>query len=594
MGFDYALVHVKYTIPPAVLLTVLYRPLLTKLDIYKLVFLVLTAVVSTIPWDSYLIRTHIWSYPPHVIIGPTLFDIPLEEVFFFVIQTYNTSLLYLILSRPTFQPTYLQTESSQHGPRNSSQYKWQLYKGIGQAILACVIAYGFMLVKEGREGTYSGLIIIWAVPVILLLWTIACQFIICLPLSNTLVPIAIPTLYLWIVDTLSLNRGTWVINHGTKFGSHLWDGLDIEEAFFFLVTNTLIVFGQIAFDNALCVLYTFPHLFPDPSPLPSPATLMRAITTPASKYDEDRIIGLQEAVARLKKKSRSFYLASSTFQGQLRMDLLLLYSFCRVADDLVDDSSSDKEAEQWIGKLSKFLDLVYGTAQEGIPVVDYVRHNFPRDTQSALLQLPASKISRPALDELLRGFEMDLSFAKPGVEPINDENDLELYAHRVAGTVAQMCIELIFHTYDRSAKDSHKDRIVHAGNLAGIALQYVNIARDIAVDTKMDRVYLPSTWLKSFGLSHDSIIQDPQGPTVEKLRSHLLDKAFALYEDSRNAIEELPIEARGPIRVAVESYMEIGRVLRGKGYVVKAGRATVPKMRRLRVAWKALKGKWQT
>ncbi|EHK97460.1 putative Bifunctional lycopene cyclase/phytoene synthase [Glarea lozoyensis 74030] len=42
------------------------------------------------------------------------------------------------------------------------------------------------------------------------------------------------------------------------------------------------------------------------------------------------------------------------------------------------------------------------------------------------------------------------------------------------------------------------------------------------------------------------------------------------------------------MRVAVECYMEIGRVLRGKGYVVKRGRATVPILRRLRVAWGAL------
>jgi hypothetical protein len=62
------------------------------------------AVSATIPWDSYLIRTGIWSYPSHVVAGPTLLDIPLEEVFFFVIQTYNTTLLYLILSKPTFQP----------------------------------------------------------------------------------------------------------------------------------------------------------------------------------------------------------------------------------------------------------------------------------------------------------------------------------------------------------------------------------------------------------------------------------------------------------------------------------------------------------
>lgn len=53
--------------------------------------------------DSHLIRTGIWctsptfgsfiglpstAYPPDAIIGPTLFSIPAEELFFFVIQTY--------------------------------------------------------------------------------------------------------------------------------------------------------------------------------------------------------------------------------------------------------------------------------------------------------------------------------------------------------------------------------------------------------------------------------------------------------------------------------------------------------------------------
>jgi 15-cis-phytoene synthase/lycopene beta-cyclase len=68
----------------------------------------------------------------------------------------------------------------------------------------------------------------------------------------------------------------------------------------------------------------------------------------------------------------------------------------------------------------------------------------------------------------------------------------------------------------------------------------------------------------------------------------LLDNAFSLYEGARGAIETLPAEASGPIRVAVESYMEIGRTLRQEGYIVKAGRATVPKWRRLVVAWKTL------
>ena len=79
---------------------------------------------------------------------------------------------------------------------------------------------------------------------------------------------------------------------------HLWDGLEIEEALFFLVTNSLIVFGQLAFDNALAVLYTFPALFTKPSLLPSPMVLMRALLTSCSKYDDARLVGLGEAVHR--------------------------------------------------------------------------------------------------------------------------------------------------------------------------------------------------------------------------------------------------------------------------------------------------------
>lgn len=91
-----------------------------------------------------------------------------------------------------------------------------------------------------------------------------------------------------------------------------------------MITNTLIVFGLIAFDNACAILHTFPDRFPDVPSFPSPLMLVKAFISPASKYDEDRIRGLQDAADRLNRKSRSFYIASAAFQGRLRIDLLLL------------------------------------------------------------------------------------------------------------------------------------------------------------------------------------------------------------------------------------------------------------------------------
>lgn len=308
----------KFTIPPAIILSFLYRPFFTRLDLYKLTFLISIAVVATIPWDDYLIRHKVWTYPPNVIFGPKLLSIPAEEVFFFFIQTYNTTLLYLILGRTSFYPSYLALNTSER-PQNPGP------RTFGQLILGSLTAAGFALCYRGGEGTYLGLILAWAGPFCLMLWTLAHQFITGLPFINTVVPIAIPTIYLWVVDTLALKRGTWAIESGTKIGAHLWDGLDIEEAVFFLITNVMIVFGLVAFDNALAILQTFPHLFPNIPPIPSPLLLFRALLIPTSSYDTNRIIGIQQAASRLQRKSRSFFLASSTFEGCLRIDLILLY-----------------------------------------------------------------------------------------------------------------------------------------------------------------------------------------------------------------------------------------------------------------------------
>ena len=123
------------------------------------------AVFSTTPWDSYLIHTRIWTYPPTAIIGPTLFGIPAEEVFFFIIQTYNTSLLYLLLSKPIFHPIYLRGRKLLHDSRRMRQ--WRLF-GTGAFIVG--ILAGVNMIISGRRGLYMGLILVWAGPFILLLW----------------------------------------------------------------------------------------------------------------------------------------------------------------------------------------------------------------------------------------------------------------------------------------------------------------------------------------------------------------------------------------------------------------------------------------
>ncbi|KAK5133446.1 hypothetical protein LTR08_007688 [Meristemomyces frigidus] len=630
MGYDYALVyvpaqqhdssdapadhnphsHLTYTLPPACLLTLLYAPLCTKLDLYRIAFLTTIAVAATVPWDSYLIRTHIWTYPPAVILGPTLLAIPLEEVFFFVIQTYTTTLLYLLLAKPLLHGIYLVRE-----PRGTREgKKWQYLKLGGQLAVALAIKQAITFVRAAGTRTYLGLILVWAAPFLWLLWSLAYQFLLRLPLTSTFLPVALPTLYLWVVDTVALKRGTWVISPATKTGIVLWEGLEIEEALFFLLTNCLIVFGLVAFDNAIAVLHTLPSHYPSVPALPSPLLLVKALLLPASTYDDDRILALAQSVARLKSKSRSFYLASATFQGRLRIDLIILYSFCRVADDLIDHSADPAEARAWLQKLKLFLDLSYGGDEvkpngsvvkatdrnQGQATLFAVRA-FPDDIMLTLLMLPTPILDKEPLYELLKGFEMDLLFTPSNPSgPIKSEADLDLYGSRVAGTVAMLCIQLVMHHYPgTSAADAQ--RLMQAGSEMGIALQYTNIARDLGVDARESgRCYVPSSWLKREKLTPESFIhgftaraRGDDGVFRKKLaavRSRLLDRAFERYERNREAIEALPVEARAPMRVAVESYMQIARELRRGGGAAGRGRATVPGWRRAWVGWRALVG----
>ncbi|KAI1437819.1 hypothetical protein GGR50DRAFT_606492 [Xylaria sp. CBS 124048] len=589
MAYEYAFVHLTYTIPLAGVLTVLLKPLLTRLDVYKILLLCLIAFLSALPWDSYLVRHGIWTYHPDAILGPRLFAVPAEEVFFFFIQTYITALIYILCNKAILHPQFL--VNGRDAP--CSVYRT---RRLGQLVLSAAVVTGAVLLREGGGGTYMGLILVWACPILLLSLTLSGYFMIQLPTASVAIPICLPTLYLWVVDERALSRGTWVIGSKTKLGWNLWGSLALEEAVFFLLTNVLVVFGLVAFDRAMAVLDTFPDKFPRVAGRTSPILLFRAIFADPSRYEMARIRGIRDAVGVLRRKSRSFYLASAVFPGRLRIDLILLYSFCRVADDLVDESRTEAEALAWIQKLTGYLDHCYGTAKKqshlASAVASYVENNFPTAAHSTLNLLPTHRLPRKPLYELLEGFKMDLAFTR-GEFPIHTEEDIRAYAHRVASTVGELCLWLIFRHTSAELRDSEKSNLIQAAITMGHALQYVNIARDIQVDAKVGRVYLPTDWLAEAGLTPKDICVNPGQPKVEGLRQRLLDLAFREYEASRPTMGLLPDEIRGPLVVAVESYMEIGRVLREtKGIPsttkTKKGRATVPLLRRLWVAWKNL------
>ncbi|MCX7607197.1 MAG: lycopene cyclase domain-containing protein, partial [Bacteroidia bacterium] len=213
------------------------RPLSTVLG-----FLVGVAVLYTTPWDNYLVAKGIWSYPKERVWGIRLGWVPLEEYLFFVLQTLLTGLWVVNISRHENRDDSLRLRSSV-----SMGTRWGVAFGIGSLLSTAWLFWG---ASTWERATYMSLILGWALPVVLGQWLLGGAVylrhwkIVCGGVS-------LPTLYLWVADTLAIRQGIWHITESTALGIHLPGGLPVEEAVFFFLTNLMVVLGVL-------LVYAFP------------------------------------------------------------------------------------------------------------------------------------------------------------------------------------------------------------------------------------------------------------------------------------------------------------------------------------------------
>ncbi|SCV70134.1 BQ2448_1528 [Microbotryum intermedium] len=609
MGADYARVHLSWTIPPALLLWKGLRRLRTRREVYKTTALILVGgtvcdirVCVSGEADSRVTRpdrnnhgfdpqpSQIWSYPPSSCLGPTLASIPIEEVFFFFIQTYITSCIYAICSRPVLHVLLL--------PRSKKAAdRATRIATVGTMAFLGLTAIAVDQLRRGGEWTYMALIVGWVCPFLALLWGVASSHIIALPLCSTLIPILFPTFYLWVCDAFALQRGTWVIERGTKLGVAVY-GLEIEEAIFFLLTNVMVVFGLAACDHCLAIYDATPNYEFSSTTKHRPIFgLLRTVVTRPQSLPYARLSDLNAAVALLREKSKSFYTANFVFEGRLQLNLLSLYAWCRVADDLVDDASSSEVAAQSISLISAYLDTKYPSSMQHIHGYKCKSACSSPDCSEAKLLLgmldPAQRatfrllldlpITRGPLDELLHGFKTDSSFSKDNSAPLIAHEDALLgYASDVASSVADLCMQLVWEEFGHSGTTTDRQHILLAARKMGQALQLVNIARDVPADAKIGRVYLPRLPLAT--LERKGGMED-----ATEARLGLLTLGKEMAEETRKTIDLIPVEARGVIRAACAVYMRIGQAVeeslrRGDVH----GRAGVSVYDRVNTAWKSL------
>ena len=263
--------------------------------------------------------------------------------------------------------------------------------------------------------------------------------------------------------------------------------------------------------------------------------------------------GRELAEASLKQNGKTFHWARRFLGQEMGGDAAMLYSFCRILDDMAD---GDIEGGP------KRLKVIYKDlkAKRAIKDADLAsfhpfieKHNLPRDVALALID----------------GLLMD---QKPVA--VQDEAEVIRYGYHVAGTVGVLMCSIL------TLKPFETDRVIHPAHFhaidMGVGMQLTNIARDVLEDAKMGRRYLPASWVE--GMSAQDICDaaergDEQSIAIlQRAIQKLLGVAERFYESGIIGLNYLPPRAHLAILIAGKTYRQIGIQLARGGTMWHQGR----------------------
>ena len=241
-----------------------------------------------------------------------------------------------------------------------------------------------------------------------------------------------------------------------------------------------------------------------------------------------------------RKTAKNFAWGIRVLPGPKRRAIAALYAFARRVDDLADqDTPARAELEFW------------RAAVEALPA--------SQDGDAILVAL-ADVMSRypipqDALVDLVAGALMDCDRDR-----YESWDELREYCRRVAGAVGIACAAV----YEPSSWEAARPR----AQTLGLALQQINIMRDVAEDWALGRVYLPQNELSRFRVTEEEIASGQPGPGWRPLMEHQAVRADALM---REGLELLPLLDRRSA-LCVRSFAGIYRGLltqmRARGYDV--------------------------
>jgi phytoene synthase len=246
-------------------------------------------------------------------------------------------------------------------------------------------------------------------------------------------------------------------------------------------------------------------------------------------------------------RKTSFYYSFLVLPKRKRDVIVAVWDFCRAVDDAVDLETHPERAraalDVWRSEVARVFSGVV-----------------PETPQGRALQLHARsfRLPREQFDALIDGVAMD-------VTPIRFQTfaDLEPYCHRVASSVGLICAE-IFEYRDPAVLEYARD--------LGVALQLTNILRDVAVDYRRGRMYLPTEDLATFGVTEDDIKREVdeaghgvQSPRVRGALEHQAARARVFFARATRVLPAAELRAVLAAEIMRGVYSEVLRRIEASG-----------------------------
>jgi farnesyl-diphosphate farnesyltransferase len=301
--------------------------------------------------------------------------------------------------------------------------------------------------------------------------------------------------------------------------------------------------------------------------------------TRASEERTRRSFPLSVLTTSLKQTSRSFYLTLRILPRAIRPQISLAYLLARTSDTIAD--TEILPVEQRLRALQNFRERLGGgrdtpldfgalAQRQGLTAERALLEQC--ETSLAMLDRlapPDRQLVVEVLKTITGGQELDLRrFAAASAEHIvalQDDAALDDYTYRVAGCVGEFWTKMCrAHLFPEERLDDAS--LLANGVRFGKGLQLVNILRDLPLDLRKGRCYLPSARLAEFNLTPAGLLQSSSESQFRPLYDSYLTRAkghLAAGWDYTNALPRCCVRVRLacalPILIGVKTLARLGR-----------------------------------